>query len=53
MHTYTALVKAPYGTDSTIVVSTQVKAENVNAAMFLLRGQYGVNNVVSIPQQVN
>ena len=53
MYTYTALVKAPYGSNDTIVVRTQVQAENVNAAMFLLRGQYGVDNVVGIPQQVN
>lgn len=53
MYTYTALVKAPFGSDSTIIVRTQVQAENVNAAISLLRGQYGVDNVVGIPQQVN
>ena len=52
MHTYTAYVRAPFG-DSTIVVKTQVQAENTNAATFLLRGQYGTENVVSIPQQID
>ena len=52
MHTYTAYVRAPFG-DSTIVIETQVQAENTNAATFLLRGQYRIDNVVSIPQQVD
>lgn len=52
MNTYSAYVRVPFG-DSTTVVETAVQAQNTNAAMFLLNGMYGRDNLMSIPQQVS
>lgn len=50
MNTYRAYVRVPFG-DSTTVVETAVCADNTNAAIFLLQGMYGRDNVMGIPTQ--
>jgi len=49
MNTYEAYVRVP---PNNYVVRTQVKAENIQQAYFLLEGQYGVGNVVHLPSRV-
>ena len=48
MITFSAYVRTP----NDFVVKTQVVAENIQQAIFLLQGQYGVNNVVHLPAPV-
>lgn len=48
MNVYRAYVRVPFGS-STTVVETTVTANDTNSATFLLRGQYGQENLVSIP----
>lgn len=48
MHTYTAYVRA-----SGYVVQTTICANNMADAIFLLKGQYGSDNLVHLPVQVS
>lgn len=48
MHTYSAYVRA-----NGYVVQTQIRASNINDAIFLLKGMYGHDNLVHLPQQVD
>ena len=48
MHTYTAYVRA-----NGYVVQTRICANNMSDAIFLLRGQYGSDNLVHLPVQIN
>ena len=41
MHTYTALVMASIGSESTFIVRDQVQAEKLNAAISLLLDSFG------------
>ena len=50
MNIYRAYVRVPFGY-STTVVETAVHADNTNAAIFLLQGMYGRDNVMGIPIQ--
>lgn len=52
MNVYKAYVRVPFGSGSTTVVETSVTANDTNSATFLLRGQYGQENLVSIPTLV-
>jgi len=47
MHTYSAYVRA-----NGQVIQTQVRANNVNDAINLLKGMYGSDNLVHLPQLV-
>lgn len=47
MNTYTAYVRA-----NGFVVQTRIYASNISDAIFLLKGQYGADNLVHLPQQV-
>lgn len=48
MHTYTAYVKA-----NGLVTQTQVRANNMLDAINLLKGMYGSDNLVHLPQQID
>jgi hypothetical protein len=48
MKTYSAYVRA-----GGFVVQTVVVADNAQAAYFLLQGQYGLDNIVHLPTEVN
>lgn len=48
MHTYSAYVRA-----NGLVVQTQICATNINDAIALLKGMYGEQNLVHLPQQVS
>lgn len=48
MHIYSAYVRA-----NGIVVQTQVCANNVAEAIALLKGAYGADNIVHLPQLVS
>ena len=48
MNTYSAYVRA-----NGYVVQTRVCANNISDAIFLLKGQYGADNLVHLPQQVS
>jgi len=50
MDIYTAYVRVPFG-DSTTVVETAIHADNTNAAILLLQGMYGRDNVMGVPTQ--
>ena len=50
MHTYEAYVRIP---QNNYVVKTQVRAESVQQAYFLLQGQFGVGNVVHMPSRID
>jgi hypothetical protein len=47
MHTYSAYVRA-----NGQVIQTQVRASNVSDAINLLKGMYGSDNLVHLPQLV-
>ena len=48
MNTYSAYVRA-----NGLVIQTHVCATNVNDAINLLKGMYGTDNLVHLPQLVN
>ena len=48
MHTFSAYVRA-----NGYVVQTQIRASNMSDAIFLLKGQYGSDNLVHLPVQVD
>ncbi|MBT8583730.1 MULTISPECIES: hypothetical protein [Polynucleobacter] len=48
MNTYSAYVRA-----NGFVVQTRICANSVSDAIFLLKGQYGADNLVHLPVQVN
>ena len=48
MHIYSAYVRA-----NGLVVQTQVCANNINEAINLLKGMYGSDNLVHLPQLVH
>jgi hypothetical protein len=47
MNTYSAYVRA-----NGFVVQTQIRASNMHDAISLLKGQYGADNLVHLPQQI-
>jgi hypothetical protein len=47
MNTYSAYVRA-----NGFVVQTRICANSVSDAIFLLKGQYGADNLVHLPQQI-
>jgi len=53
IHTYQATVRVPISVGGTMVVTTQVQAENEIAARLLLEAQYGSGNVLHPPQRIN
>jgi hypothetical protein len=50
MNTYEAMVRIPA---NNMVVRTQVQAQTNQDALWLLEGQYGVGNVVTLPSLVD
>jgi hypothetical protein len=48
MNTYSAYVRA-----NGFIVQTHIQANNVSDAIFLLKGQYGADNLVHLPTQIN
>ena len=48
MNIYTAYVRA-----NGFIVQTRIYASNISDAIFLLKGQYGADNLVHLPQQVS
>lgn len=50
MNTYEAYVRI---VSNGMVVKTWVQASNLQDAYFLLQGQYGQDNIVHLPTQVN
>ena len=52
IYTYQATVRVPTSVGGTMVVTTQVQAENEIAARLLLEAQYGYGNVLHLPQRV-
>lgn len=48
MNIYSAYVRA-----NGFVVQTRIYANNISDAIFLLKGQYGADNLVHLPQQVS
>jgi len=48
MYTYTAYVRS-----NGLVMQTQICAQNINDAIALLKGMYGSDNLVHLPQQIN
>lgn len=50
MNTYEAVVHIP---SSGMYVKTRVQAQSSQDALWLLEGQYGVGNVVSLPSLVS
>ena len=53
IHTYQATVRVTSSIGGTLVVTTQVQAENELAARYLLEAQYGQCNVLHLPQRVH
>ena len=53
LSTYQATVRVTSSIGGTVVVTTQVQAENEIAARWLLEAQYGQGNVLHLPQRVN
>ena len=50
MNTYEAMVRIQ---SNNIVVRTQVQANSNQDALWLLEGQYGIGNVVTLPSLVS
>lgn len=48
LQSYAATVRVRMGGGSTVLVRTQVQAEDINRAKWLLEAQYGVGNVVGV-----
>jgi len=53
LSTYQATVRVTTSIGGTLVVPTQVQAENEIAARWLLEAQYGQGNVLHLPQRVS
>lgn len=53
LSTYQATVRVTSSIGGTLVVTTQVQAENEIAARWLLEAQYGQGNVLHLPQRVS
>ena len=53
LSTYQATVRVTTSIGGTLVVTTQVQAENEIAARWLLEAQYGQGNVLHLPQRVS
>ena len=53
LSTYQATVRVTSSIGGTLVVTTQVQAENEVAARWLLEAQYGQGNVLHLPQRVS
>ena len=53
LSTYQATVRVTSSIGGTLVVTTQVQAENEIAARWLLEAQYGQGNVLYLPQRVS
>ena len=53
LYTYQATVRVTTTIGGTVVVTTQVQAENEMAARYLLEAQYGQGNVLHLPQRVS
>ena len=53
LYTYQATVRVTTSIGGTLVVTTQVQAENEIAARWLLEAQYGQGNVLHLPQRVS
>lgn len=49
---YAATVRVRMSGGSTILVRTQVQAEDINRAKWLLEAQYGVGNVIGALQRL-
>lgn len=45
---FTATVRVRMGGGSTVLVRTQVQAEDINRAKWLLEAQYGLRSVVNL-----
>ena len=50
MKTYQAYVRVM---PANVVVKTQVLADGIQQAIFLLQGQYGVGNIVHLPSRID
>lgn len=48
LHSFAATVSVRMGGGSTVLVRTQVQAEDINRAKWLLEAQYGVGNVINL-----
>lgn len=48
LKSYSATVRVRMGGGGTVLVQTQVQAEDINRAKWLLEAQYGVGNVLSV-----
>ena len=53
LQSFAATVRVRMGGGSTVLVRTQVQAEDINRAKWLLEAQYGVGNVIGCLQRVN
>ena len=53
LFTYQATVRVTTSIGGTLVVTTQVQAEDEIAARWLLEAQYGQGNVLHLPQRVH
>ncbi len=53
LYTYQATVRVTSSIGGTVVVTTQVQAENEIAARWLLEAQYGQGSVLHLPQRVH
>ena len=53
LFTYQATVRVTTSIGGTLVVNTQVHAEDEIAARYLLEAQYGQGNVLHLPQRVH
>ncbi len=52
VQSYAATVRVRMSGGSTILVRTQVQAEDINRAKWLLEAQYGVGNVIGALQRL-
>ena len=48
LQSYAATVRVRMGGGGTVLVRTQVQAEDINKAKWLLEAQFGVGNVVGV-----
>jgi hypothetical protein len=52
LQSYVATVRVRMGGGGTVFVRTQVQAEDINKAKWLLEAQYGVGNVIGSMQRL-
>lgn len=52
LQSYAATVRVRMSGGSTIFVRTQVQAEDINKAKWLLEAQFGVGNVIGFLQKI-